>query len=362
MKKVVRLILFVAVILLINTGLNFIFISAAEAHRLQNYELYSNKGEYELIAFGPSDCMEHFDSPVASELLGIKCFNYGQLGTSYKAGSVEASFENAMTVQSPKIVLFFVPHENLYKDYENEESAKTFIHSTAGMTNKLAMLKYYIKSSDETGALEKIFQWKYVMGDEVMPTVSEMKKNIQDKMSKEYRICDIDWRNSIKKSSIYVKDGFVAQPSEHNLQTFEEYKVELKKTDIPKDVNGYDLDDMIKRCKKKGITPVILMGTLSIEMICEDDNYDAKTKNLKAIADKNDVAYFDFNMIKKEYFRPELSEWADSMHLDINGARKYTQILCEVLQAHLSGEDTSDYFYPTFAEMLESYDNVEIVR
>lgn len=369
MKKVVRLVLFIAVLLVINTGLNFIVLGVTEPHRLQNHELYSHEEEYEIIGLGPSDCMSHFDSPEASSLLGARCFNYGQAGTSYTVGAVKASFENALSCQSPKKILFFVSHDNLYKDLDLQESSKTFIHSTGGMTNKIAKAKYYLKSSENDGAVERLFQWKYIMEDEEMPSFSEMKENVKNKLSSEYRNYDIEWRNSLQDSTIYVKDGFVARSTSSHYDKNDEPNYEVNLSDYdenlivnPDEIDGHDLDAMIDSCKKKGIETYILMGPLSPELICEEGAlYEEKSKTLAAIAKKNDVPYLDLNYIKEEYYRPDYSEWADDKHLDIDGAKRYTQALCMVLSDVFEGKETDKYFYSNLREMLESYDNVTII-
>jgi len=368
LKKVVYLVLFIVIILGINAGLNFIVIGATEPHRLQDHELYSNKNEYEIIGLGPSDCMSHFDAPEASTLLGAKCFNYGQAGTSYTVGAVKSSFENALSCQRPKKLLFFVSHDNLYKDQDLTESSKTFIHATGGMTNKIAKAKYYFKSSEKDGAIERMFQWKYILGDEEMPSFSEMKENVKNKMSSGYKTYDIDWRNSLQDSTIYVQDGFVARSTNDHYDNSEEpnYIVNLSGYDEqliinPEDANGHDLDNMIATCKKKGIDAYVLMGPLSPELICEEGAlYEEKSKTLAAIAQKNDVPYIDLNYIKEEYYRPRYDEWADDKHLDIDGASRYTKALCMVLKDVFEGKDTDKYFYSNLKEMLESYDNITI--
>lgn len=369
MKKIISLLVFIATLLGINAGLNFIVISATSPHRLQDHELYLNRDKYEIIGLGPSDCMCHFDVQEASKLLGEDCFNYGQAGTTYTNGAVKASFENMISCQSPKQVLFFVSRNSLYGDSELQESSKTYIHATGGMTNKLAKAKYYIKSSKNDGALERLFQWKYILGDEEMPSVSEMLENARNKFSSEYRNYDTEWRNSLQDSTIYVEGGLVAKPtSEHYDGSAEKaYTVDLTNYDdnfaiSPENIDGHDLDTMIATCKKNGIDVVVLMGLLSTENICEDGIlYEEKSKTLAEIARKNDVPYFDLNYIKKEYYRPEYNEWADDTHLDIEGAKRYTEALCMILNAESEGEDMGKYFYSNLREMLESYDNVTII-
>lgn len=365
MNKIVKLVLFVVVLLSINTGLNFIFLSATEPHRLQDHELYQNKDKYELIAFGPSDCMSHFDSPYASEILSMDCFNYGQSGTTYTCGAVRASFENALSCQKPKIALFFVSQDNLYPDTDMVEPSKTFIHSTCGMSNKPAKLRYYIKASQNDEALERIFQWKTIVTDKEIPTLSECKENIRNKFSDGYRMYDIIWRNEIQNKSVYVGEGFVARPSVKDYDEDRSYKITLTQdhAELFEDVEGYDLDDMISICRKNGIKPYVIMGPMSIELICEEGGiYEKKTAYLKAIADKNKVNYIDMNLIKKEIFRPTEADWADARHLDIDGAKAYTKALCDVIKKKECGDDISDFFYASFLEYLSSFDNVTIVE
>lgn len=369
MKKSILLIAFISVILMINAVLNFIVLGATEPHRLQNHELYTNKNEYDIIGLGPSDCMSHFDSPEATELLGLKCFNYGQAGTSYTEGAVKASFENVLSSQSPEKILFFVSHDNLYKDYDTKESSKTFIHATYGMTNKLAKAKYYFSASKDDGALERLFQWKYILGDEEMPSLAEMQENLNNKLSDGYKNYDINWRNSLQNSTIYVNDGFVARAtnSHYDEENTPNYTVDMTGYDeklivTPEEVDGHDLDTMIAVCKKRGIEVYVLMGPLSPEIICEEGVlYEEKSKTLAAIAKKNGVPYFDLNYIKKEYYRPEYCEWADDKHLDIEGAKRYTQALCMVLKDAFDEKETDHYFYPNLREMLKSYDNITII-
>lgn len=366
--KPLKLIGFILVIITLNLILNYLYGPPTEYHRIQNHELKVK--EYDLIAFGPSDCKTQFSPEVANEKLDLRCFNYGQAGTTYKRGSVMASFENALSYQKPKVALFFVSCDSLYSETENDEAVKIYLHSTEEMGNKLALLKYYYKSSIKDGALEKIFKWKtYLEG--IKPwDYSYIAENIQNKNSDGYKKYKPSWRNNHNTNGIYVEDGFVPYRADddytdvyvthYEVHLGEQDKSYVGDEDVP---NGYDLDEMISVCKKKGIKPYIIMGPLRLDaFVSEGHLYEEKSNVARSVAEANDTTFFEMNYIKKELYRASENDWHDDKHLNYEGAKKYTGVLCELIKSSENGESIEDLFYKDYEECLGSYENVKIIK
>lgn len=341
--KIIRLLLFVALIFLISAFVNFLTYSPTEYHRLQNHEL-GNKNAYDLVAFGSSDCRVNFDPQAAEEVLGFKCFNYGGSATTYYSGGVQASFENALMTQSPKIVLFFVPYDlfSIPQEEMDNEAEQIFIHSTFDMRNRFAKFKYWCTASENSGAIERAFPWLVLLED------ADVEYNVEKKLEKPYWNYDVEWRNELNSSQPYKGNGFVP----YKKGDMEDWDIISKTEDIDlnqfDELDGYDLEKLLKKCKRKKIEAYVVMQPKYRGMITHRDYL--TSKRIEKIANEYGAYFVDANMLMDKNIRLDASKWNSVSHLCYDGATEYTRILCKVI----ANKDKAEYYpdYETYVESL----------
>lgn len=341
--KIIRLVLFIALVFFISAILNFLTYSPTEYHRLQNHDL-KDKNKYDLIAFGSSDCRANFDPDAAKDILGINCFNYGGSATTYYSGGIIASFENALLTQTPENVMFYVPYDlfSIPEDEMGNEAPNIYIHSTLEMRNKWAKYKYLITASQNSGAIERLFPWLSLWED------ADVEYNVEKKMERPYWKYDVMWRNDLNSSQPYRGNGFVSYKKgdmeECDSISCVELDIDISQFD---NMAGYDLEYLLKRCNIKGIKAYVVMQPKYAGMITHRDYLEAK--RIEEIANEYNAQFVDANMLNNDGIRIEATKWNSVTHLCTEGASDYTTILCKAIV-----DDKNAEYYPDYESYVES--------
>lgn len=345
-EKWLKTIGFLLVLLVINSILNYLTIVYSEPHRFQNYELKKNRENYNVIAFGASDCRRDFDPETATNLLGKECFNYGQTEIKYESGGVESCYDNALFYQKPEICIFFFPYENLN---ENKESIQAYGKTTVGMSNKVSKLKYYIKASMDEGAIERIFQWSYNILE--YEDIKDVLNNLKKKLKGGWH-CDKKWYRNTMSNNYKGRGWFPSEKKERLLHDIE-LKPFLEESFSTEETKA--LQKLLKRCDEEQIKCYVVIGTYDPSLILVDTiSYDFAKEAVGQIAETNNATFIDMNMVKKEYYRVDDYEMENANHLNREGAEKMTEMLAYLIKKDMSGERIDDYFY-TMGEYRDSY-------
>ena len=100
--------------------------------------------------------------------------------------------------------------------------------------------------------------------------------------------------------------------------------------EMTEDAEEY-LRKILEYCRKEGIeitlfrTPVYELETLAYE------KYDDYTNSVNRIAEEYNVSYYDFNLVKEEYFPvQDMKYFVDAGHLNADGAEAFTNFFYEV--------------------------------
>ena len=117
---------------------------------------------------------------------------------------------------------------------------------------------------------------------------------------------------------------------------------------------GY-FKDIVQICKDNNIELTVVVTPLSNAMLTRyaAADWDDFSANLQALCAECDVTCYDFNLLK-DYHERFSDTWAyyDINHLSEAGATAFTEAYCEVRNAQVAGEDTSAFFYDSYAEAL----------
>ncbi len=134
------------------------------------------------------------------------------------------------------------------------------------------------------------------------------------------------------------------------------YNTESLNTEIY-DWNVKYLDKITAYCKEKGIRLILATTPISLAAICRFDNYDVARERLVEYCEKNELEYYDFNILKKrnELFSDKTS-FHDRYHLGNTGARDFTRYFCSFMKKIDKGQDVSKLFYKSYAEFESDQD------
>ena len=111
-------------------------------------------------------------------------------------------------------------------------------------------------------------------------------------------------------------------------------------------------------CKENDIEVVLVNVPNSRSMICRMTNLDRYREIYQDFADKNDLVFVDFNLLKKknELF-PDTDAYFNEEHLGGKSADPFTALMADTLTRIEQGEDLSDEFFDSYEayEMTQDY-------
>lgn len=361
-RKVVRLILFLFLVLGINGVICLATIPGYDVSRFQNHYITKDRNKYEVLIFGASDAMNQFDPRVADRVLGKETFNCGMFGTYYMGGQVYANFLNAITYQNPDTVILCVADCN-YENSDELEQTKSFgaasYHYYGNeMKNKLAKCQAYVRTSKYDNAIEKIFEWKTQWiedFDEYTP--GRIKEGFRILTEKGYWTYDEEWRKEADPRNKDYYKGFSSEKQHDWLDDAKDFGKQEFNGVFPDytgvDLDGCDIEDIAKYCRKHNIRMVMVPSITSKYTIASHINERLDFWAIvERLAEQNGAEYYNPNIYKKDFVVFEDEDFAEDNHLNKEGSVKFTESICFLMNEHMQGNDTDTYFYTDLNEWL----------
>lgn len=118
---------------------------------------------------------------------------------------------------------------------------------------------------------------------------------------------------------------------------------------------GYKSDKYLRKiieyCQKRNL-PITLFITPIMELqLVSTQNYDNYINEVKTIAAEYDIAFYDFNLAKKEYLPIQHGKYfRDAGHLNYVGADLFTPFFSKIVSG--SKKENEVYFYQSYSEKL----------
>lgn len=122
------------------------------------------------------------------------------------------------------------------------------------------------------------------------------------------------------------------------------------------------LERIIRLCREKGITPVLVSMPTTDAFLLYYKPYEALLAPVKELAAEEGVLCLDFNLSRFRVSSLTAANFFDERHLNSTGAELFTPLLTEVVQKALADEDVSGYFYDSYDEMVRDVDRVATVK
>lgn len=346
-KPYIRLIIFIAGFILLNKFLTFCIVPAEQCSRIVLHEATEVLNSHDLVVFGASEAHADWDSNKADEILGITTFNMG--GTAAKLnGGIYAQFQNYMEYQDPSTVVFIIGRNDLGSD---AEVPAVYVHLAPYMRDRWVAMKYYFRTifSD---AFYKTFPWNA----HHVYDWKELKENIQRKLSTEYLEYHSEWIPvddfEYKGKGFYAYQGTLHCDNVEGLSSFSDLTDSFS---VGK--HAAMLKKMVKQCKEDNRKVIILIAPTPDMEIASLSFYPYYSEWLKKFAEENGALYYDMNYAVEELWDRQSDQFSDVAHLNGQGAEKFTEAVCKLIQMQKEGKNTDELFY-NWEEYVDSIDYV----
>lgn len=163
-----------------------------------------------------------------------------------------------------------------------------------------------------------------------------IKNIVKVKGTKEYTSCD--WKHQVEDAlEYYVDKGFFYSEYTINPDVPGQNETARKMENlIMKESSLKYLHKIIELCQKERIGITLFCAPMSDSMVGELGNYDRYVNQIREIADKYKINYYDFNLCNSKYL--DLSEnslWRDNGHLNVYGSEFFTPFLNAVFEMEL---------------------------
>ena len=113
---------------------------------------------------------------------------------------------------------------------------------------------------------------------------------------------------------------------------------------------------IMELCREKGIRVIFVTTPITKAQICKYDNFDGIYRYYQQLAAQYGCEFYDFNLYReKETLFPDLTAFYDNLHLNPEGADRFSELFANVLAAAGRGEDVSARFYASYYEMQNTW-------
>lgn len=112
---------------------------------------------------------------------------------------------------------------------------------------------------------------------------------------------------------------------------------------------------IIDYCNKRDIKLRLCANPVSDWLLCLEGDYDYYVMQMRELASRYGLEYYDFNLCKKEYLDlGDNNYWSDTNHLNGYGAKVYSNAFGTFFEELDKGEiQSSDFFYRSYQEKLD---------
>lgn len=321
-KRILKIISIVAVFLVIQTAFAWAFKPISSAHWVKN-DIKTYKNDVDTLIFGSSHVFCGFDPELFDRETGCVSFNLGTASQGVK-DAYYYLYNSRMTFPKVKNVIVDVYFANfIKKEHSDGEEMQRKIVLLERLDNP-AVRAHYIFSSFEIDDLPWAFFNSFYSKDKKQFAIH----NIKAKLDPAYRHCD---PNNPHLDRPYKGRGFMPRNEEERSDLGFPREAELN-YNIDKETVDY-LYKIITFCKRRNINLFFVQMPMSCQARGDVAGYrNFFGKEVKKIAEENDIPYEDFNDSKYN-FSDDL-HFASSEHLNPQGAELATKYCAEIINEY----------------------------
>lgn len=305
-------------------GCNYLVADDTNSYtRLTLHEFYESEEEIETLFLGTSHCFRAYDPMLYEELTGETAFNLGS-----SSQNIDTSYyllKEALKYQDIEKVYLDIYHIFLFFNPDNRELVEANIISDymKPSINKVSFILHRSASEHYTNSFFPFRRDWQLLGD-----FEYLKENIAKKQQDSYK----NYEPVVYDDEQYVAKGFVASWATLNPEDYD-WIPKSEKVDLSDDTSfamSY-VEKIAELCRKEGIELIFLTAPSYKEYLETKDSYEMIHDFVQELADKREVAYWDFNMCSEELLDLEAEDFMDADHLNESGAEKVTTCLAELV-------------------------------
>jgi len=337
-KKKLVIILFLALLVIINSILNFILVPSTIT-RVIMHEIESEH-DYKCIFLGTSHGSYGIDSNKVTEVLGSKTMNLC-IGGEYLQDSYYL-LKRAFETNKPDTIILDMDFEYLLKGPNSSLSGSSIYNLYPFSINKMSYFKDKVLGLDYRAAF---FPWM-----DYRDNFSSALSVVKTKMSADYINYSV---NAVKMNANneYKHNGFLyrersTHPKIQNHLIWDESNVDQKAVQY--------LNKIVDLCKSNN-TKIIMMTTpVPVEEITYSiDEYEQAYAYVSKLAKANNIEFYNFNLLKESVFQRNIGDYNDyDGHMYGDTAERFSEILGRFLKDVQDGQVTlSDYFYDSIIDL-----------
>jgi hypothetical protein len=130
------------------------------------------------------------------------------------------------------------------------------------------------------------------------------------------------------------------------------------------DENMDTLQKIADVCRENGAQLVVVVTTRpAFNVLCYGDAYPKQMTRVRDLVQAAGGVFLDANLLKRSYYAPTATDFADGEHLNATGAKSFSATLANYLERFDAGEDVSElsYSYEDWSDYLASIDYISAV-
>lgn len=364
-SKIMKPVFFVLGLVVINWILTIMMFPRGYTYMM--WKGFWEEENIDMVYLGSSFTQEAFNPAIIDESLGTSSYNMGSSGQSLN--QTYLALEQAIEKKQIKRAVLAIGVYSL-QERKNDAYRATFIYSMKSGLGPLERLKadfdfmFEERYTGEAVSINFLFPWiyKHTSPENLL---NNTKANINILLGKDDYIqegtgkdkLDCNGTEDVYKHTVMYK-GYVTT---NRLVNYNKIGNKNTKTTFksPAAEKSYEeLDKICKLCRDNDVDLIVVsIPRPSFDLISYGDKYFEYTENWKSFFAERDVDYYDFDMVKPEYFEQKEGYFADFEHLNLDGANAFCSFFADFLKERESGADMEDYFY-TKEEYLASIDYI----
>lgn len=341
-SKWTKVIAFFITLFFINQIMIFVLCPKGTYERSTMKDMYSLKLNADVVFAGSSYTVRGINPYIMDDKMQKNTLDYafdGQIyiGTYY-------SLKELFKYHKPETIVLSTDWNNYTN---NAESELYFGQVFMNMKPSLNKLQYYIaESKQDNSFLSRYFLWTKCHSN----VFTDIMKNVKVKSTSKYRDYPKYGKiDSDDKERKYMGKGFVSIDSSIDEDRLDENKLgkmDLDKTDTDK-INPKNIEYFKKiadLCKKNNCKLILVQFPVPVYEILREKNYFKFDEKISEYAKEQDVPYYNFNLLKPDIFKTDISDFHDRFHLNDKGAEKFSNFLADFLNKRNNGEDVDNMF------------------
>lgn len=341
-----RAIIFTLVFITANYALTFVLVPKGDISRMVIREMYSETKNFDIVFAGASLSQRDIDPYIIDKELNCNSFDYSF--SQQQFSGTYYSLKELFKYHKPKMIVVSMDPSNFTTP---EEQPISYYSVALYMKSFLNKVQFYFGSAKEGSALDKLFVWQ---GYHVK-TINEAISNVYEKLEPSY----INYPEPGQVEAFSTrKDGYIGKGAlkfdyndPKNLINYDtlgkfNHNTVYNISDIQKNNVEY-LRKISELCKKNNCELILLTTPFTKYEVLRVKNYFEFDDEVAKIAKKLGIVYYNYNLIKPQFFNPQDDYFIDYIHFNSKGKEAFSESLANFLKLRDEGKDMSEYFCKT---------------